>query len=149
MPASDKRSNIRWFGFLQNIPVRTGIYTGVCLSLFFAAWVLVANRAPMLEPRALERNVGAVSLLGVIASIPVIRFYRTPGDLLISGLLGWTLLTISFGLLSLEFTLLDQTYSAFHIFMMGAVVYLLVATVAWIGTIIWKVRGSNISHIHH
>jgi hypothetical protein len=32
---------------------------------------------------------------------------------------------------------------------LGAVVYLLGATISWIGTIIWRVRAADISHPHH
>jgi hypothetical protein len=137
------------FGFLKNPPVRTGIYAGLSLSLCFAAWVFVANRESWLEPLAYARNVGAIALLAVIASIPVMRFYRSPGNLLGSALLGWSLLTITFRLLCLKFVLLDETYSAFQILTMGAVVYLLVATLAWIGTIIRRARASHITHINH
>jgi hypothetical protein len=149
MQASETLPGDHWFGFLRNVSVRTGIYTGVCLSLCFTAWVLIANRIPWLEPLAFARNVGAVALLVVIASIPVMRFYRSPGDLLGSALLGWSLLTLTFRLLCLKFEFLDESYSTLHIFTIGAVVYLLVATLAWIGTIIRRARSSHVTHINH
>jgi hypothetical protein len=117
--------------------------------LCFAAWVIVANRFPFLESLAFARNAGAVGLLLMIASVPVLRFYREPGEMLVSSLLGWTLLTLTFRLLCFKFELLDITYSAFEIFTMGAIAYLIVATLAWIGTIIRRARASHISHIHH
>ena len=149
MPASEKPPAHAGSVFFRSAPVRTGIYTGVCLSLCFAAWVVVANRLPFLEPLAFARNAGAAGLLVLIASVPVLRFYREPSEMLGSSLIGWSLLTLTFWMLCFKFVLLDITYSVFQIFMMGTVVYLIVATLAWIGTIIRRARASHISHIHH
>jgi len=135
--------------FLRNVPVRVGMYTGICLSLIFAMWLVLANRVPLLERLALERNIIAVVGLVFFASLPILRFYRSPGDLLVSGLLAWTLLSITYRLLCMVFVLLDEKYSSFHVFVLGAVVYLIFATLSWIGMIIWKVRSADISHPHH
>lgn len=68
---------------------------------------------------------------------------------MVSGLLAWTLLSMTYRLLCMVFVLLDQKYSAFHVFVLGALVYLICATLSWIGMIIWKVRSADISHPHH
>ena|ERR1700761_43488 len=149
MPISEKLPAQAASGYFRSAPVRTGIWTGVGLSLCFAAWVVIANRVAFLEPLAFARNAGAAGLLVLLASIPVLRFYREPGEMLGSSLIGWSLLTLTFWLLCLKFELLNVTYSVFQIFMMGTVVYLIVATLAWIGTIIRRARASHISHIHH
>jgi hypothetical protein len=52
----------RWFHVFRNAAIRTGVYVGVCLTLVFTAWLIVANRAPFLERFALERNIFALSL---------------------------------------------------------------------------------------
>jgi len=135
--------------FLRNVPVRMGIYTGICLSLVFAMWLVLANRVTLLERLALERNIIAAVGLMFFASLPILRFYRSPGDLMVSGLLAWTLLSLTYRLLCMVFVFLDQKYSAFHVFVLGAVVYLIFATLSWIGMIIWKVRSADISHPHH
>jgi hypothetical protein len=135
--------------FLRNVPVRVGIYTGICLSLVFAMWLVLANRVPLLERLALERNIIAVVGLVFFASLPILRFYRSPGDLMVSGLLAWTLLSITYRLLCMVFVLLNERYSGFHVFVLGAVTYLIFATLSWIGMIIWKVRSADISHPHH
>ena len=134
------------FGILRSAPVRAGIYAGVCLSSIFVLWVLVANRVPQLEIFARERNIAAVALLVFFASVPVMRFYRSPLNLLASGMLGWSLLTLTYLLLCLKFVELGQNYSGFHVFMLGAVTYFIFATLSWVGTIIWKVRANDISH---
>ena len=148
MPASVHLPGYRWLMFLRNVPVRMGIYTGICLSLVFSIWLVLANRVPLLERLALGRNIAAVVFLMLFASLPVLKFYRSAGDLLVSGLLAWTLLSITYRLLCMVFGLLDARYSAFHVFVLGAVVYLICATLSWIGMIVWKVRAADISHLH-
>ena len=149
MPASRMHFDNPVQRFLHNRAVRTGLYTGVFLSVCFVVWVLVANRVPFLEPLAFARNTIAAGVLVTIACVPVMRFYRVPGEMLGSALIGWSLLTLTYRLLSIKFILLDDTYSVFQIFMMGTIVYLIVATLAWIGTIIRRARASHISHINH
>jgi hypothetical protein len=135
--------------FLRNVPVRVGIYTGICLSLIFTLWLVAANRVPLLEPLAMWRNIAAIAILVFFATLPLLRFYRSPGELMVSGLLAWTLLSITYRVLCMVFVLLGQKYSAFHVFVLGAVVYLLAATLSWIGMMIWRVRAADISHPHH
>jgi hypothetical protein len=72
-----------------------------------------------------------------------------PKELLISGLLAWTLLALTYQVLCFKFVQLEEYYSAFHIFVLGAVSYLVFATVSWIGTIIWRVHATTSSHTHH
>ncbi|MGB2677898.1 MAG: hypothetical protein WAN12_12525 [Candidatus Acidiferrum sp.] len=149
MPESVHLPGYRWLMFLRNVPVRVGIYTGICLSIVFAMWLVLANRVPLLERLALGRNIIAVVGLVLFASLPILRFYRSPGDLMVSGLLAWMLLSITYRLLCMVFVLLNERYSAFHVFVLGAVTYLIFATLSWIGMIIWKVRSADISHLHH
>ena len=144
MPVSGRTSE--GFSILRSAPVRAGIYAGVCLSFIFVLWVLAANRVPQLEIFARERNIAAVALLVFFASVPGMRFYRSPLNLLASGMLGWSLLTLTYLLLCLKFVELGQNYSGFHVFMLGAVTYFIFATLSWVGTIIWKVRTNDISH---
>ena len=147
MPVFRKTSD--GFNLFRSAPVRAGIYAGVCLSSIFVLWVYVANRVPELEIFARERNIAAVAVLVFFASVPVMRFYRSPLNLLASGMLGWSLLTITYLLLCVKFVELGQNYSSFHIFMLGAVAYFIFATLSWVGTIIWKVRANDISHSQH
>jgi len=135
--------------FSENAALRIGFYSGASLSLIFAGWLVIANRVPFLEPIALERNIIAASLLGVIACIPLIRFYRLPAELLLSGLVAWTFLSLTYRAFSFKFVLLEQYYSAFHVFVLGAISYLVFATISWVGTIIWRVHATSGSHTHH
>jgi hypothetical protein len=146
MSANFSPPGYRWFQFLRNVPVRVGLYTGVCLSVVFTGWVLAANRLPLLEPLARQRNTAATLLLLLIAAMPVVRFLRSPADLLLSGLLAWSLLTLTYRLLDFFFLLLEEYYSAFHVFVLGAVAYLLFATLSWVGMIVWRARAAQDTH---
>jgi hypothetical protein len=146
MPANFSPPGYRWFYFLRNDPVRVGIYTGVWLSVVFIAWVVIANRVAFLDPLAQQRNVIATLLLAMIAAMPVLRFLRGPADMLISGLLAWGVLTLAYRILSLEFVLLQNYYSTFHVFVLGAVAYLLFATLSWLGMIVWRARAAQGTH---
>jgi hypothetical protein len=146
MPANFSPPGYRWFRFLRNAPVRVGLYTGIWLSVVFLAWVLIANRVPFLEPLAQQRNVIATLLLAAIAALPVLRFLTSSWELLVSGLLAWSVLTLTYLILSLKFTLLQYYWSSFHLFVLGTVAYLLFATISWIGMIVWRAREAQGTH---
>lgn len=131
------------FHSFRNLSVRTGMYVGVFLSTVLSGWVIVANRVPFLERFASARNLIALALLGLLAAVPVLRFWRLPGNLLASSLVGWTIFCLTYRALCLGFSRLQERMSAIQIFMLGAVVYMLVVTVSWIGTIIRRARASN------
>jgi hypothetical protein len=146
MPVTTHLPGYKWFHVFKNVSVRMGVYVGVCLSLVMGAWIFVANRLPFLERFALERNLAAAAALGFLFLLPVLRFLRSPGNLLASGLIAWTIFSSTYRLLCMFFELLGDKYSAFHVFMLGLVVYMILATFAWIGTMIWRARASGISH---
>jgi len=134
---------------LRNAGVRTGVYTGVALALAFTTWLYVANRIPSLENVAMQRNVIAATVLGVIAATPVLRYLRSPGNLLVSSLIAWGILTLTYRGLCMHFAALADRYSTPQIFTMGAVLYMILATLSWIGICIWRARESHISHSNH
>jgi len=134
---------------LRNAATRTGVYSGVGLSLVLTIWVFVANRVPVFESVALERNLIAAAALGLFAAVPVLRFVRMPGHLLASSLIGWTILAVTYRLLSIYFVGLNARYSAVQVFTLGSVLYMILATLSWIGTCIWRARQSNVSHSDH
>jgi hypothetical protein len=133
----------------RNAGVRTGAYAGVALAIGFTTWLYVANRVPSLEGFALQRNFVAASVLGLLAALPVLRFLRSPGNLLVSSLIAWSILALTYRGLCVHFSGLADRYSAPQIFTLGAVVYMILATLSWIGTCIWRARESHISHANH
>ena len=146
MPITEHLPGYRWFHVFKNLSVRVGVYVGVCLSLALSVWIFVANRIPSLERFARERNLAGAALLGLLAVAPVVRFLRSPGNLLASSLVAWTIFSFTYRLLCIFFGHLGDKYSAFLIFMIGFVVYMILATLSWIGMLIWRARERDLSH---
>lgn len=139
----------RWFHVFRNAAVRTGVYAGVFLTLVFNAWLVLANRVPFLERFALERNIAAGVLLGLFALVPILRFLRMPGHLLAASLIAWLIFTFIYRLDCVFFRGLSDWHSTFQIFMLGAVVYMIITTLSWIVTSIWKAREADASQPHN
>jgi hypothetical protein len=140
----------RWFHFLRNAAVRTGVYVGVCLTLVFAAWLIIANHVPFLEHFAMERNIAAAAVLCFLAAVPILRFLRAPGYLLASSLIGWLLFSLCYrGLCFIFHRLSDSPHSPIQVFVVGALVYMIVSTLSWVVTMIWRAREAHISHPNH
>jgi hypothetical protein len=129
-----------------NIAVRTGVYSGITLSVVFIAWIFVAYRIPFLHAFALERNLTAAILLCLIAMIPVLRFLLEPAKLWISSLIAWAIFSVTYALLSAYFGGLREHFGAFQVFMLGAVPYMIVATISWLGSIVWRARVARAAH---
>ena len=139
----------RWFHVFRNAAIRTGVYVGVCLTLVFAAWLVIANRAPFLDHFAMERNIAAAAILCFLAAVPVFRFLRLPGHLMASSLLGWLIFSLSYRALCFIFHGLSNRLSTFHVFVMGAVVYMILTTLCWIVGVIWRAHEAHESHPNH
>jgi hypothetical protein len=139
----------RRFHVFRNAAVRMGVYVGVCLTLVFAAWLVIANRAPFLERFALERNIAAAAILAFVAALPVFRFLRMPGHLLASGLLAWFIFSLSYRALCLIFRGLGRWHSTPQVFVLGAVVYMILTTLCWVVATIWRAREAHASHPNH
>jgi hypothetical protein len=139
----------RWFHVFRNAAIRTGVYVGVCLTLVFSAWLVIANHAPFLGRFALERDIAAAAILCFLAAIPVFRFLRFPGHLLASSLIGWLIFSLSYRMFCLIYHGLSNRLSTFHVFMLGAVVYMILTTLSWVVGVIWRAREANASHPNH
>lgn len=136
----------RRLDFLRNAAIRTGVYTGVCLSLIFAAWLVIANQVPILERFAFERNVAGAGVFVFLAAVPVLRFLRWPGNLLASSMIAWVIFSMVYRILCLIYHGLGDWHPTFQVFMIGAVSYLIFTTLSWIGAIVRKVRAAEVSH---
>jgi hypothetical protein len=132
-----------------DVAVRTGVYVGVGLSLILAVWIFLANRVPSLEKLALERNLVTIALLALVGLVPIARFLLLPAKLWICSLIGWTIFSVTYGLLSLAFSGLREHFGAFQIFVLGAVLYMIVATIAWLGKMVWRAWSEDSAHRHH
>lgn len=136
----------RRLDFLPNAAIRTGVYTGVCLSLVFTAWLVIANQVPFLERFAFERNVAGAGVFVFLAAVPVLRFLRWPGNLLASSMIAWMIFSVIYRILCMIYHGLTDWHSTFQVFMIGAVSYMMFTTLSWIGAIIRRVRAAEISH---
>lgn len=132
--------------FLRNAAIRTGVYTGVCLSLVFAVWLVIANKVPLLERFALERNIAAAAVLGFLATVPVLRFFRMPGPLLAPSMIAWIFFSLVYRALCIFFSRLSDWRSPLYVFMAGAVVYMILTTLSWIVSICRRAREDDVSH---
>lgn len=129
--------------------VRIGLGVGVGLSLTLSGWIYLASLVRIFDRVSVERNLAAAALVAVLAFIPVLRFFRDPASLLISGLIAWSVFSLTYRTLSIFFWTLRDWYSTFEVFMIGAVLYLIVTTLSWIGTCIWKARAAHLSPPRH
>jgi hypothetical protein len=137
------------FHIFKDSAVRTGVVVGVGLSLALSAWIYLANSLPIFNNISMERNLAATAIIGFLAFLPVLRFFREPGNLLISSLLAWSIFSLTYRTLSLFFWTLSDWYSTFQVFAIGAVLYLIAATLSWLGTCIWKARAAHFPPPRH
>ena len=136
----------RRLDFLHNAAIRTGVYTGVCVSLVFTAWLVIANQVPFLERFAFERNVAAAGVFVFLAAVPVLRFLQWPGNLLASSMIAWVIFSVIYRILCMIYHNLSDWHSTFQVFMVGIVSYMMFTTLSWIGAIIRRARAAEISH---
>jgi predicted membrane channel-forming protein YqfA (hemolysin III family) len=134
-----------WFRHpaLRYPPLRTGLRMGVLLSLVLTAWLILANRVGVLDRLAIVRNAAALAVLFLIAFEPIARFRNSARDLLVSGGIGWAIGSLCYFVWTMYFHRLAGRMGAFHIFVLGAAVYLFMAVVVWIGGLI------RVSRHHH
>ncbi len=131
---------------LHDSGVRTGACAGLGLAIAFITWVLVANRVPIAGARGLGTQRHSRSgPRAFFSCVPVVRFMWQPGRLLVSSLIAWSIFALAYRGLCMYFHALAERYSAVQLFTLGAIVYMILATLSWIGTCIWKVRESYIS----
>jgi hypothetical protein len=135
-----------WLFWVRNLALRVGVLTGIYLSAVFVAWLLIANRLPFLDRFAVLRNWGTMGVFGLIMLVPVGCFLRRPQHLFASGIVGWFFFTLTYRVLQVFFRGLEvRLRPAFQVFMLGAVVYGLVAVAAWVVSMAWEARHHSIS----
>jgi hypothetical protein len=128
--------------------LRTGVWSGISMVVVFVAWLFIANRVSASEKFALERNVVAASILAILFMVPVVRFMWHAGRLLASSLAAWWIFSISYRLLCIGFSSLSERYTPMRVFILGSVVCMILATLSWIATLIWRTRESHIASHH-
>lgn len=135
MPAYAVRS-----GSLRNSAVSLGVLLGVCFSGIGLAWLLLANRMPHLDQFASERNVALAIAFVTLGFVPTCRFMKSPGRSFLSGITAWAILTLTYSLTELPFPRLATRLSAFHLFVLGCMVFGLLAALAWVMNLVIMLR---------
>ena len=144
MSAGPKLPGMRWFLWLRVASLRTGVLTGIYLSCVFVAWLDIANRVPELERFAELRNLLGAVIFVTVAGIPVLRFRNRPGKLFVAGLAAWALLTMTYRVSEIHFTLLGSRLGSLHLFVLGGVSYGFVAVLDWVLLMCIGVRRQHI-----
>ncbi len=114
--------------------MRTGLLTGVLLSMVMAASLYLANRLPAFERLAIERNSACSGVFFVVMLIPAIRFRRRPVELFTSGMVAWAVFTLAYvGAANFY----EDLYSSLHttpgiMLAYGAGAYGIVAVSTWV-----------------
>ena len=128
---------------LKDSAFRMGVYVGLCLFAVFAAWVVAANRFPIFERFAMERNALTAGAMILLAALPILRFIRRPASILGSGLTAWAVFSFLYRVICLFFEGLSSWHGAWQVFVAGLVLYLIATTVSWVGGFVWRVRASH------
>jgi hypothetical protein len=145
MSARRQLPGMRWFLWLRNASLRNGVLAGVYLSCVFVAWLYVANRVRELESFAGVRNLAAGAAIIALMLIPVLRFRREPVKMFVSGLTAWTLLTLTYIAMEMNFSLLESRMGALHIFMLGGITYGFVAVFHWVFLLCAEARQRHVA----
>jgi hypothetical protein len=149
MATRQRLPGMRWIHWLRNASLRNGVLTGVYLSCVFVSWLYIANRVAELESFAGIRNLAAGAAVILIMSIPVLRFRREPVRMFVSGLTAWTLLTLTYMAMEMNFSLLQSRMGAFHIFMLGGITYGFVAVFHWVFLLCVEARHRHVAQSEH
>lgn len=140
-----------WLRWMKHRPLRIGVLNGIYLSVVMGVALFCANRIPAFEPYADLRNWTFNCLFVLIALIPIATFWRAPWALFTSATTGWLVFSLSYGLASLFFanlqTRLNKT--TFHMFMLGAGTYAVVAVFIWVWDMLSIAIAHGLTHPHH
>jgi hypothetical protein len=127
----------KYLAWLRSDVLKVGVLTGVYLCVVMVAAVLAANRVPFLDPVAEIRNWVARVAFGLVMLIPIVVYRRSAVWLFFSAILGWTMLCLAYWAMGFPFeNLHTRLRPPLNLFMIGAVVYGVVAVMLWVGTLI-------------
>ena len=145
MAARTQNPGTHWRLWLRNETLRSGVLAGIYISCVFVTWLELANRMRELEPFAGARNFVAAVLLVAILSIPAWRYRRDPARLFASGLVAWTILTITYLFSEIFFKLLESRMGFLHVFVLGVISYGVVAVLDWVLLMCAEARHQHVA----
>ena len=136
---------LAWFHWVRNLPLRVGVLTGVYLIAVMVVSVLAATRLPFLEPLALLRNLASYAAFALIALIPIASFMRRPASLFGCAVTAWGLFSVAYWVMGFFFVNLHaRLRPPFNAFVVGAVVYGLVAVFSWVASMALEARSQPV-----
>jgi hypothetical protein len=127
-------------GSVRNPAFSLGVLLGVCFSGIGLAWLLLANRMPHLDQFASERNLALAVAFVLLGLVPTCRFMKSPGRSFLSGITAWAILTVTYSVTELPFPRLATRLSAFHLFVLGCMVFGLLAAFSWVMNLVVMLR---------
>src|ERR1700719_3114553 len=145
MAARPQLAVMGWFSRMRNSSLRVGVVTWICVSCAVIAWQYVVYGVPQLEQFAGARDLSAGALIIVLLLIPVFSFRNEPAKLFVSGLIAWTLLTISYIVAETLYSLLESRMTGVQIFVLGAASYGLIAVIHWVFLMCAETRHRHLS----
>jgi hypothetical protein len=96
--------------------------------------LFAANRTTVFDAEAWVRDLICSGLFGLVMTIPVVRFFRSPGRLFRAGLLGWAIFVLSYSCATLYYVNLTNRLgkSSFHMLVLGATIYGVLSVGIWV-----------------
>ncbi len=119
-------------GCVRNPALRLGVLLGIGFSGVGLTWLLAANRVSYLDRFASERNLALGVAFGLLTLVPTCRFMKSPVRSFLSGITAWAILTATYCGAELRFPGLATRLSAFHLFVLGGMVFGLLSALAWV-----------------
>ncbi len=127
----------------RNPAFHVGVFLGIGFSVVGLAWLLLANRVPHLDQFAGERNLALAVAFSLLGSVPTCRFMKSPVRNFLSGVTGWAILTAIYSVAEVVFPRLATRLSAFHLFVLGCVLFGLLAVMAWVVNLVIVFRRAR------
>jgi hypothetical protein len=137
---NDYASRNRW---VRHPAFSVGVFLGISFSVVGLTWLLLANRVPHLDQFAGERNVALGLAFALLGIVPTFRFMKSPGRNFLCGITGWAILTAIYSVAELVFPRLSTRLSAFHLFVLGCMLFGLLAVVAWVVNLVIVFRRAR------
>jgi len=141
---STENSNLRrvW-SVLQNPVIHTGLFVGVLLIGVMVGSLVVANRMPQFDPLASLRNFACYIAFGVVMTVPVARYLGSAWRIFTSGMTAWSVFTSAYACATMFFENLINRLNVtpFHLLMLGALIYGVIAAMIWVGSSLASVLG--------
>ncbi len=115
--------------------IRLGLVTGGSLIAVMILALVAADRMPWLNRYAMERIwVSYIAFLAVM-SLPVVRFFRAPARVFVSGMIAWAMFTVAYaiaGWFFFENLFIRLKHDPLETFVVGSFLYGVAAVGAWV-----------------